>query len=202
MVLLVDGCAGAPCPCRALYESQARPWHANHLDCSQMSLEEFGYKEELNRALTTKDLIIYGIDLHGADRPLRGIRFSSGMKPKAMVPLAYLVGLIGMFLYRAELRRHVAGVFRLRDPSMPYAHRGLHEIAGFFSGWLILLDYILVPSFALSDQCGGVAPDFPRRSGLGLGWSGSYRSMASSNWARPSSSRRAGQSLHAGHGNW
>jgi amino acid transporter len=27
-----------------------------------------------------------------------------------------------------------------------YAQRGLHEIAGFFSGWLILLDYILVPS--------------------------------------------------------
>jgi amino acid transporter len=27
-----------------------------------------------------------------------------------------------------------------------YAQRGLHEIAGFFAGWLILLDYILVPA--------------------------------------------------------
>jgi amino acid transporter len=27
-----------------------------------------------------------------------------------------------------------------------YVQRGLHEVAGFFSGWLILLDYILVPA--------------------------------------------------------
>ena len=36
--------------------------------------------------------------------------------------------------------------FPLAGSVYTYAQRGLHEVAGFFSGWLILLDYILVPA--------------------------------------------------------
>jgi amino acid transporter len=36
--------------------------------------------------------------------------------------------------------------FPLAGSVYTYAQRGLHEIAGFFAGWLILLDYILIPS--------------------------------------------------------
>jgi amino acid transporter len=42
-----------------------------------------------------------------------------------------------------------------------YAQRGLHEIAGFFSGWLILLDYILVPALLYIVSAVALRPLFP-----------------------------------------
>jgi len=42
-----------------------------------------------------------------------------------------------------------------------YAQRGLHEIAGFFSGWLILLDYILVPALLYIVSAVALRPMFP-----------------------------------------
>jgi amino acid transporter len=64
---------------------------------------------------------------------------------KGMVPLAYLVGLIGMF-FTALSYATMSRAFPLAGSVYTYAQRGLHEIAGFFAGWLILLDYILIPS--------------------------------------------------------
>src|SRR5579864_4621228 len=64
---------------------------------------------------------------------------------KGMVPLAYLVGLFGMF-FTAMSYAAMSRAFPLAGSVYTYAHRGLHEIAGFFAGWLILLDYILVPA--------------------------------------------------------
>jgi len=79
-----------------------------------MSLEEFGYKEQLNRVLTTKDLVILRLDLHGADRPLRCIRLRLE-RSQGMVPLAYLVGLIGMF-FTALSYAAMSRAFPLADP--------------------------------------------------------------------------------------
>ena len=62
-----------------------------------------------------------------------------------MVPLAYLVGLVGMF-FTAQSYASMSTAFPLAGSVYTYAQRGLHEIAGFFSGWLILMDYLLVPA--------------------------------------------------------
>src|ERR1700759_3336776 len=64
---------------------------------------------------------------------------------KGMVPLAYLVGLVGMF-FTALSYAAMSRAFPLAGSVYTYTQRGLHDIAGFFSGWLILLDYILVPA--------------------------------------------------------
>jgi amino acid transporter len=109
-----------------------------------LSLEEFGYKEQLDRALTTKDLIVYGMIFMVPIAPYSVFGFVWN-DAKGMVPLAYLVGLIGMF-FTALSYAAMSRAFPLAGSVYTYAHRGLHEIAGFFSGWLILLDYILVPS--------------------------------------------------------
>jgi amino acid transporter len=42
-----------------------------------------------------------------------------------------------------------------------YAQRGLHEVAGFFSGWLILLDYILVPALLYLFSAVALRPILP-----------------------------------------
>jgi amino acid transporter len=80
---------------------------------------------------------------------------------KGMVPLAYLIGLVGMFftaLSYAEMSR----AFPLAGSVYTYAHRGLHEVAGFFCGWLILLDYILVPALLYLFSAVALRPLLPR----------------------------------------
>src|SRR4029077_14041199 len=43
-----------------------------------------------------------------------------------------------------------------------YVQRGLHDVAGFFSGWLILLDYILVPALLYIFSAVALRPLLPR----------------------------------------
>src|SRR5450755_1641751 len=109
-----------------------------------MSLQEFGYKEQLQRVLTTKDLIIYGMVFMVPIAPYSVFGFVWN-DSKGMVPLAYLVGLIGMF-FTALSYAAMSRAFPLAGSVYTYAQRGLNDLAGFFSGWLILLDYILVPA--------------------------------------------------------
>jgi amino acid transporter len=109
-----------------------------------MSLEEFGYRQELRRALTTKDLVVYGMVFMVPIAPFSVYGFVWD-DAKGMVPLAYLVGLVGM-IFTALSYAAMSRAFPLAGSVYTYAGRGLHEAAGFFSGWLILLDYMLVPS--------------------------------------------------------
>jgi amino acid transporter len=124
-----------------------------------MSLQEFGYKEQLRRALTTKDLIIYGMIFMVPIAPF-GVFGFVWNEAKGMVPLAYLVGLIGMF-FTALSYAAMSRAFPLAGSVYTYAQRGLHEIAGFFSGWLILLDYILVPSLLYLISAVALRPILP-----------------------------------------
>ena len=64
---------------------------------------------------------------------------------KGMVPLAYLLGLLGMF-FTAMSYASMSRAFPMAGSVYSYVQRGLHDVAGFFAGWLILLDYILVPA--------------------------------------------------------
>jgi amino acid transporter len=109
-----------------------------------MSLEEFGYRQELRRALTTKDLVVYGMVFMVPIAPFSVYGFVWD-NARGMVPLAYLVGLVGM-IFTALSYAAMSRAFPLAGSVYTYAGRGLHEAAGFFSGWLILLDYMLVPS--------------------------------------------------------
>lgn len=109
-----------------------------------MSLQDFGYREQLRRALSTRDLVIYGMVFMVPIAPFSVFGFV-WQDAKGMVPLAYLLGLVGMF-FTAMSYASMSRAFPLAGSVYTYAQRGLHEVAGFFSGWLILLDYILVPA--------------------------------------------------------
>jgi amino acid transporter len=124
-----------------------------------LSIEEFGYQQQLHRALTTKDLVIYGLIFMVPIAPYSVFGFVYH-DAKGMVPLAYLVGLIGMF-FTALSYAAMSRAFPLAGSVYTYAHRGLHEIAGFFSGWLILLDYILVPSLLYLFSAVALRPVLP-----------------------------------------
>jgi len=107
-------------------------------------VEQFGYKQELKRALTTKDLVVYGMIFMVPIAPYAVFGFV-WHDSKGMVPLAYLVGLVGMF-FTAMSYAAMSRAFPMAGSVYSYAQRGLSDLAGFFAGWLILLDYILVPA--------------------------------------------------------
>jgi amino acid transporter len=125
-----------------------------------MSLEEFGYREQLRRALTTGDLIVYGMIFMVPIAPFAVFGFV-WHDARGMVPLAYLLGLVGM-LFTALSYAAMSRAFPLAGSVYTYAQRGLHGIAGFFSGWLILLDYVLVPSLLYLFSAVALRPILPQ----------------------------------------
>jgi amino acid transporter len=124
-----------------------------------VSLEEFGYREELRRALSTQDLVIYGLIFMVPIAPYAVFGFVWS-EARGMVALAYLLGLTGMF-FTAMSYAAMSQAFPLAGSVYAYAQRGLHEVAGFFAGWLILLDYILLPSLLYLISAVALRPLFP-----------------------------------------
>src|SRR5579862_300085 len=107
-------------------------------------LEQFGYRQELRRALSTSDLVVYGLVFMVPIAPFSVFGFV-WHDARGMVPLAYLVGLVGMY-FTAVSYASMSRAFPMAGSVYSYVQRGLHDVAGFFSGWMILLDYILVPA--------------------------------------------------------
>jgi amino acid transporter len=123
------------------------------------TFETFGYKQQLSRALSTRDLVVYGMIFMVPIAPFSPFGFV-WHDAKGMVPLAYSVGLIGMF-FTAMSYAEMSRAFPLAGSVYTYAQRGIHELAGFFSGWLILLDYILVPALLYLFSAVALRPLFP-----------------------------------------
>src|SRR3984885_13614442 len=122
-------------------------------------IEQFGYREQLARSLSTRDLVVYGMIFMVPIAPFAIFGFVWD-EAKGMVPLAYLIGLVGM-VFTAMSYAQMSRAFPLAGSVYTYAHRGLHEVAGFFSGWLILLDYILVPALLYLFSAAALLPMFP-----------------------------------------
>jgi amino acid transporter len=124
------------------------------------NLEQFGYKQELKRALSTGDLIAYGMIFMVPIAPFSVFGFV-WHDSKGMVSLAYLLGLVGMF-FTAMSYASMSRAFPMAGSVYSYVGRGLHATAGFFSGWLILLDYILVPALLYIFSAVALRPLLPQ----------------------------------------
>lgn len=122
-------------------------------------LEQFGYRQELRRALSTRDLIIYGLVFMVPIAPYAVYGFVWDAS-KGMVPLAYLLGLVGMF-FTAMSYAAMSRAFPVAGSVYAYAQRGLSETAGFFAGWLILLDYLLIPALLYLISAAALQPLLP-----------------------------------------
>src|SRR3954447_20221770 len=120
----------------------AAPADSRHMEGE--SVERFGYRQELRRELTFRDLLVYGLIFMVPIAPF-GIFGSVYQGSGGMVALAYVVGGIGM-VFTALSYAEMARAFPMAGSVYTYAGRGLHPSVGFLAGWLILLDYILIPS--------------------------------------------------------
>lgn len=111
---------------------------------AQEQLESFGYKQELKRSVSTTDLLIYGLIFMVPIAPwaIFGTVYNASA---GMVPLVYLIGLIAM-IFTALAYAQMAKSIPLAGSVFSYVGRGIHPNVGFFAGWAILLDYLLVPT--------------------------------------------------------
>lgn len=111
---------------------------------AQQQLESFGYKQELRRSVSTADLLIYGLIFMVPIAPwaIFGTVYNAA---DGMVPLVYLIGLVAM-IFTALSYSQMAKSIPLAGSVFSYVGRGIHPTVGFFAGWAILLDYLLVPT--------------------------------------------------------
>jgi len=133
------------------------------IQANQRQLESFGYVQELNRSVSTFDLLVYGLVFMVPIAPwaIFGTVYNSS---SGMVPLVYVIGLVAM-VFTALAYAQMAKSFPLAGSVFSYVGRGIHPGVGFFAGWAILLDYLLVPTllyvFAAESMI-GLFPGTPR----------------------------------------
>ncbi|AFK87265.1 MULTISPECIES: APC family permease [Thermoanaerobacterium] len=126
---------------------------------SDSTLENFGYKQELKRALSVWDLIIYGLIFMVPIAPFGIYGFVADIS-KGMVALAYLIGIIGM-IFTAFSYASMSEAFPIAGSVYSYATNGLNKVIGFFTGWAILLDYLLVPALLYVVSAAALSSIFP-----------------------------------------
>ncbi|HEY1888777.1 MAG TPA: APC family permease, partial [Steroidobacteraceae bacterium] len=120
----------------------------------------FGYEDQLDRALTLTDLIVYGMIFMVPIAPFAVFGFA-WQDAKGMVALTYLIGMVGM-LFTALSYAAMSQAYPLAGSVYAYVQRGLHESAGFLAGWLILLDYILIPALLYLFSAVALQPLLPQ----------------------------------------
>jgi amino acid transporter len=106
-------------------------------------LEQYGYRQELSRSLSFTDLLIYGLIFMVPIAPF-GIFGSVYAGSGGMVALAYVIGMVAM-VFTALSYAQMVRAFPMAGSVYSYAGRGIAPPVGFLAGWVILLDYVLVP---------------------------------------------------------
>lgn len=133
------------------------------VDGAPGAVEAFGYRQELKRSLSNFDLLVYGLVfiVPGAPISIYGIVFNAS---DGMVPLVFLVGLVAM-LFTAASYVSMSRTFPIAGSVYAYAGRVIGASAGFIAGWVMLLDYLLLPTLVYvlcAVAMHSVMPDIPR----------------------------------------
>ncbi len=110
-----------------------------------MSAEASGAPVALRRSLGYWDLIVYGLAYIAPYAPLSTLGFvweaSNGL-----IVLAYLLGGVCMY-FTAKSYAVMTEAVPSAGSVYGFARHALGRFAGFMAGWMILLDYLLIPAF-------------------------------------------------------
>ena len=111
------------------------------------NIEQFGYKQELRRGMGLWDVVMYGVLFMVIIAP-QSIFGSIQLNSHGMTPLVYIIGFVAI-MFTAMSYMRMSGRFPIAGSVYSYVQRGINPHVGFIAGWLILLDYILVPSLLI-----------------------------------------------------
>jgi len=109
---------------------------------------ETGDKPEFKRALTFKDLVIYGLITMLPIAPIQ-VYGAIAHESFGMVPLVYLVGLFAM-IFTALSYSQMSKAFPSAGSVFSYVQRGFNPHVGFVAGWVIAGDYMMAPALLTS----------------------------------------------------
>jgi len=135
---------------------------ATEIAASDAALEEMGYKQELKRALTLPDMLVYGLIFMVPIAPF-GIYGGVFQDSGGMPTLVYLVGMIAM-IFTAFSYATLSQEFPVSGSVYGYTSRGINKPVGFITGWTMLLDYLLVPTLlyvVAAQAMSGLVPGIP-----------------------------------------
>ncbi|MEA4922002.1 MAG: APC family permease [Eubacteriaceae bacterium] len=107
------------------------------------NLEQFGYKQELNRTLGLGAVVLFGA-AYMAPCTIFSYFGLIGTNTHGMVSMAYLIATVAMF-FTALSYRQMVKAFPIAGSVYNYVSHSLKTEVGFMAGWAILLDYILLP---------------------------------------------------------
>lgn len=113
------------------------------IERSNKELEQYGYKQELKRALPLPFLVFYGWAFVCL-LTLFGTYGAVAEASHGMAPSAYLLATIGM-LFTAWSYVVMSKRYPVSGSVYQYVGQSMNKHLGFLSGWAILLDYMLVP---------------------------------------------------------
>jgi amino acid transporter len=107
-------------------------------------ISEFGYSQELDRVLSTWDIVIYGV-VFAVPVAVVIVFGNVYQLANGMVSLAWLICAVGL-MFTANSYGRLAAEFPLAGSAYNYVSRGTSHIIGSFTGWALMLDYMLIPA--------------------------------------------------------
>jgi amino acid transporter len=107
-------------------------------------LESFGYKQELNRGLGLRDVVLYGVLFMVIIAP-HSIYGLVDYESQGLPTLVYIIGFCAI-IFTAMSYMRMSNKFPIAGSVYSYVQRGINPHVGFISGWLILLDYCITPA--------------------------------------------------------
>ncbi|MGA2842627.1 MAG: APC family permease [Steroidobacteraceae bacterium] len=110
----------------------------------QGRLESLGYSQELHRGMSLGDVVVYGLIFMCPMAPVSVFGFIYNLSG-GQVATVYIIAAVAMY-FSAVSYCEMAKEFPVAGSVYSYVRFGAGEFAGFFSGWAILLDYLLLPA--------------------------------------------------------
>ena len=120
-------------------------------------------QEGFAKVLRFRDLVTYGLVYIAPIAPWGTFAYVHSLSHGAVV-LAYLAGLLCM-VFTASSYKEMANVTEGAGSTYAYARNALGKRAGFLAGWMILLDYLLIPALMYvfaAVAMHALVPDVPR----------------------------------------
>lgn len=104
-------------------------------------------RSEFKRVLTLGDLVLFGLAFIGPTAPYSMFGIAT-VKSQGHLPLVYLLAMFAMSFTAFSYGR-LAATWPEAGSTYTYVTRGLHPTIGFFAGWAMILDYLLIPMLSV-----------------------------------------------------
>jgi putrescine importer len=110
-------------------------------------VEEQASAAGFKRVLSLRDLVLFGLAFVGPTAPYSMFGIAT-VQSRGHLPLVYLVAMVAMSLTAISYGR-MSRAFPEAGSTYAYASRALHPQVGFFAGWGMILDYVLIPLLSI-----------------------------------------------------